>query len=246
MKKVIVQLFAGDTVYPVHNNKFYIGIAGRASTSQDMVVIKGMLNFKPQISSDKETWKPMDLAGWERNAVTGKALSIGLSGKRQYGDPGNDFIANRLLSMGGDCESVFIWELPSGSKLQFDCVIDLTTPAGGDTTNIDGLEFDILSDGIPTFDQDILDSLTFVCADHATAGATKIDAVVPILTAGNSYLYKINGGLPLSGELMSGKGWATYVLTEALPAVNANSVSLVEVDATLHAVKGGTALTVVT
>lgn len=32
-----------------------------------------------------------------------------------------------------------------------DCVINLTAPAGGDSTNIDALEFELLSDGKPTF-----------------------------------------------------------------------------------------------
>jgi hypothetical protein len=31
------------------------------------------------------------------------------------------------------------------------CIINLTTPGGGDSTNIDTLEFEILSDGLPVF-----------------------------------------------------------------------------------------------
>lgn len=246
-KKLNIQMFAGDTVYPVHSNKFYIGKLGRLSVDPtDMVVIKGMENFKPTFESNTEKWSPMDLEGWARNAITGKGLSISLSGKRQYGDVGNDYIAGKLLSMGGDAESIFIWEFPSGSKLTFNCVISLTAAGGGDTLNTDALEFDILADGKPTFTQTALAPLTFVCTDHATAGATQIASVSPVLTGGNSYLYKVNGGLPGYGEVMTGKGWAAYTLAAAIPVVNANSISLIEVSAASVALKGGMSPAVVT
>ena len=139
-------------VFPVHNNKFKIGKAGRASVSPaDMVVIKDLETFSPSIDANTEEWTPMDTEGWIRRAVTGKGLSFSFSGKRHYGDPGNDYIAGLLLATGQGVESKFEWELPNGAKLTMDCVINLTTPAGGDSTNIDTLEFEVLSDGLPVF-----------------------------------------------------------------------------------------------
>ncbi len=143
-----LQFFSG--VYPVHNNVFKINTLGRA-TPETFVTIKDMETFEPSVESNTEEWTPMDLEGWARQAVTGKKLSISLSGKRNYGDVGNDYIADTLLSTGQDCESIFEWTLPSGAKITMNCVISLTTPAGGDSTNIDALEFDILSDGLPVF-----------------------------------------------------------------------------------------------
>lgn len=93
----------------------------------------------------------MDQAGWVRRAVTGKGLTFSFSGKRHYGDPGNDYIAGLLIGTGQEVETVFEWTMPSGATLTMDCVINLTTPAGGDSTNIDGLEFELLSDGKPEF-----------------------------------------------------------------------------------------------
>ena len=138
-------------VFPVHNNKFKINTKGRTGTSTDMVTIKDLETFEPSIDSTTEEWTPMDLAGWVRRAVTGKGLTLSFKGKRNYGDPGNDYIAGLLLGTGQAVESEFEWELPSGAKLTYDCVIDLKTPAGGDSTNIDALEFDLLSDGLPVF-----------------------------------------------------------------------------------------------
>ena len=139
-------------VFPVHNNVFKIGINGRASVSPaDMATIKDLENFAPSIDGNTEEWYSMDQEGWVRRAVTGKGLTFSFSGKRHYGDPGNDYIADLLLGTGQDVETLFEWTMPSGAKLTMDCVINLTTPAGGDSTNIDGLEFELLSDGKPTF-----------------------------------------------------------------------------------------------
>ena len=151
--KIDLRLFAGKVgTFPVHNNKFKIGINGRESVEpDDLVVIKGLENFTPAIDSNVEEFYPMEEEGWIKRMLTGRALGFSFSGKRVYGDPGNDYVAETLLKTGQDCESVFEWVFASGAKIVMNCVISLTTPAGGDTINIDNLEFDILSDGKPTF-----------------------------------------------------------------------------------------------
>ena len=154
MRKVRLQYFASGKVYPVHNNKFYVSVTGRGTElapAEAETIIRGLENFNPSFNSSTETWTPMDEEGWERNAVTGKGLNIGFTGKRQYGDAGNDYIAGLMLGIGTAVESVFKWELPSGASLEFKCIINVTKAGGGDSTNIDGLEFEILSDGKPTF-----------------------------------------------------------------------------------------------
>lgn len=37
------------------------------------------------------------------------------------------------MAMGSDAMTKFEWEMVSGAKLAFDCVINVTTPGGGDT-----------------------------------------------------------------------------------------------------------------
>ncbi|BBI32367.1 phage tail tube protein [Cohnella abietis] len=138
-------------VFPVHNNKFKINTKGRVTAPSNMATIKDLETFGLSVESNTEEWTPMDMEGWARQAVTGKKLTVSFSGKRHYGDPGNDYVGGLLLATGQGVESQFEWELPNGAKLIMDCVINLTTPAGGDSTNIDALEFDILSDGKPTF-----------------------------------------------------------------------------------------------
>ena len=140
---------AGIGVFPVHNNKFKVATDGRLGAT--LVTIKDLETFSPCIDANTEEWTPMDTEGWMRRAVTGKALTFAFSGKRNYGDPGNDYIAGLLLGTGQSVESTFEWEMPSGAKLEMDCIVNITTPGGGDSTNIDNLEFEILSDGLPVF-----------------------------------------------------------------------------------------------
>lgn len=138
-------------VYPVHNNIFKISTAGRTGATASMVTIADLTTFGISIEGTNEEWFPLDQEGWARQANTGKKMSISFSGKRNYGDAGNDYIAGMMTKTGKDCETAFEWTLPNGAKLAGNCVVNLTTPAGGDSTAIDNLEFELLIDGKPTF-----------------------------------------------------------------------------------------------
>lgn len=137
-------------VYPVWENKFKISTSGRGGTPS-MATIADLETFSVSIDGNVEEWSPMEMEGWLRRMVTGKSLTISLSGKRNIGDPGNDYIAKNAWSTGAGCESHFEWEFPSGAKLAFDCVLSVTNPGGGDSRNVAPLEFEVLSDGKPTY-----------------------------------------------------------------------------------------------
>lgn len=138
-------------VYPVFENKFKIGVNGRGSTGEKLATIAEMESFSVSIDGNVEEWSPMDMEGWLRRMVTGKSLSISLSGKRHIGDPGNDYVADNAWGTGTSCETNFEWEFPSGATLAFDCVLSVTNPGGGDSRNVAPLEFEVLSDGKPTY-----------------------------------------------------------------------------------------------
>ena len=78
-------------VYPVFKNKFKIG-----ATKEALNDIAEMESFGVSIDGNVEEWSPMEAEGWLKRMVTGKALTISLSGKRCVGDAGTDFLANRL------------------------------------------------------------------------------------------------------------------------------------------------------
>lgn len=138
-------------VIQVHNNKFKFGTKGLSSVEQDMAVPKDLTNFAPSIDNTTDEWYAMDAEGWAKSAVVGKKLSFSFQGKRSVGDPGNDYIAGLFMAMGSDAMTKFEWEMVSGAKLAFDCVINVTTPGGGDTAALDALEFEVVCYGKPTF-----------------------------------------------------------------------------------------------
>ena len=139
-------------VYPVFNNKFKIGTKGVTSTADaDMKIIADLETFSPSFDNGVEEWTPMDTEGWIRRLMTGKGFSIDLSGKRNIGDEGNDYVAGLLFKTGQDVETIFEWEFPSGAKVSFNCLVNVTNVGGGDSTNVGALEFSVMSNGKPTF-----------------------------------------------------------------------------------------------
>lgn len=137
-------------VYPVYKNAFKIGKSGISSAEDDMVEIKDMESFSVAIDGNVEEWNPLDQGGWTRRLMTAKGLTISLSGKRSIGDAGNDYVANTAFADGLDCTTKVEWNFPSGAKLEFNAVINVTT-LGGDSTAVDALEFELQSDGQPTY-----------------------------------------------------------------------------------------------
>lgn len=138
-------------VFPVYNLIFKIGTKGKASTEQEMVTIADMENFGISIDGKVENWTSMTTAGWERALMTGKAFSVSLKGKRNVGDPGNDYVADIAWKDGLDCSTKGQILFPDGAKLDFDCVIDVKNVGGGDSTNVAPLEFDMKGDGKPKY-----------------------------------------------------------------------------------------------
>lgn len=138
-------------VFPVHNNVFKFGTKGMDSADSDMAMPKDLENFAPSIDGNVEEWYAMDAAGWSKSAVTGKKLSFSFKGKRSVGDKGNDYIAGLAWKLGDDVMTKFEWTMISGAKLSGDVVINVTTPGGGDSTNVDTLEFEATIYGKPTF-----------------------------------------------------------------------------------------------
>lgn len=138
-------------VFPVYNLIFKIGIKGKASTEQDMKPIADMETFSLSIDGTVEEWTPMTTAGWARALMTGKKFTVGLNGKRNVGDPGNDYVAGTAWEDGLKCSTKAEIEFPDGAKLKYDCVINVKSIAGGDSTNVAPLEFDMQGDGKPVY-----------------------------------------------------------------------------------------------
>lgn len=138
-------------VFPVFNIEFKIGTVGPESTEEDMKIIKDLETFQIAIDGNVEEWTPMDTEGWMRRLMTGKAFGLTLNGKRNIGDPGNDYVANTAFKSGLECSSKMEVIFPDGAKLSYDCILDVKDPGSGDSTDVAALEFEALSDGKPEY-----------------------------------------------------------------------------------------------
>lgn len=139
-------------VYAVYENQFKIGVAGRDSTAEQMLAIADMETFSVSIDNAREEWTPMETEGWARGLVTGKKMTISLTGKRHIGDPGNDYVAGLLMKKGRDVKSVLDWTFPDGTVAHIPVDISVTNCGTGDSTGVGPLEFECASDGKPTVD----------------------------------------------------------------------------------------------
>ena len=137
-------------VYPVYENQFKINTKGRTDGETNLVTIADMESFGVSFDDNVEEWTPMTTEGWVRRLKTGKGITITLTGKRNVGDPGNDYVASLAWKSGQTCNSQLQWNFPNGDSVLMDCVINVTS-AGGDSTNVEPLEFECLSDGKPVF-----------------------------------------------------------------------------------------------
>lgn len=139
-------------VYPCYENQFSIDITGGdGSTEANNKTIADMESFSVSIDGNVEEWSPYDMEGWMRRMVTGKSIGITVSGKRNIGDSGNDYVAGIALKTGSDCETTVTWNFPSGAKLVIPCVINVTEWGAGDSRSVAPLAFEIQSNGKPTF-----------------------------------------------------------------------------------------------
>lgn len=135
-------------ILPVFNNQFKIGTKGTASAEEDMMSISSLESFSVSFDNGVEEYTPMESQGWKRRLLTAKSFSISLNGKRDIGDKGNDYVASLYFVTGTSASTKFEWTMIDGTKVAFDCIVNCTA-AGGDSTAIDALEFEVLSDGKP-------------------------------------------------------------------------------------------------
>lgn len=139
-------------VYPVYENQFKIDTkGGDGATESDLKAIADMENFSVSIDGNVEEWKPFEHSGWTRRLVTGKSITVSVSGKRNIGDAGNDYINGLALKTGSDASTTLVWNFPDGAKLVIKGVVSVTEWGGGDSTGVAPLAFDFMSDGKPTF-----------------------------------------------------------------------------------------------
>lgn len=136
-------------VYPCYKNQFQINTAASDSATA-METIADCVSFGVSFDNTVEEWNPFDTEGWRRALMTGKAITISVTAKRNVGDAGNDAVAGLAWKNGRDAERDFQWTFPDGTVVKFPgAVINVKNVGSGDSTAVAPLEFDIMSNGKP-------------------------------------------------------------------------------------------------
>lgn len=104
------------------------------------------------IETSVENWTPYGSGGWQRALATAKKITLSFSGKRNYGSAGNDYIAGKAFLNGQACNSTMKIAFPDGKTFTMPCVIKTSNFGLGDSTAVGPLEFEVESDGKPTYE----------------------------------------------------------------------------------------------
>ena len=137
-------------VYPCYENQFQVDTSNTSTASWK--TIADMESFSVSFDNGVEEWTPFDTEGWIRRLLTSKGITISVTGKRNIGDDGNDFVAGKFMANGTDAQADVKWTFPDGSVVTFtDAVLNVTNIGAGDSTGVGALEFEIQSNGKPTY-----------------------------------------------------------------------------------------------
>lgn len=137
-------------VYPCFENQFQVNVSKTGTASWK--TIADMETFSVSIDNGVEEWTPFEQEGWTRRLMTAKSITMTVNGKRNIGDAGNDYIAGLFMESGQSAQGDIKWTFANGDSLQFDnAVINITNMGAGDSTAVAPLEFEIMSNGKPTY-----------------------------------------------------------------------------------------------
>jgi hypothetical protein len=136
-------------VFPCYENQFKVNTSSTSSAS--WATIADCETFEVSFDNGVEEWTPFESEGWIRRLMTAKAVTITVTGKRNVGDTGNNFIAGLAFKNGRDAEADFQWTFKDGTVVTFTgSPINVTALGSGDSTAVAPLEFEVMSNGKPT------------------------------------------------------------------------------------------------
>lgn len=136
-------------VFPCYVNQFKIGAAGSGGNTNP---IADMESYSVSFDNGVEEWHAYGEEGWIKRLMTAKGIKISVKGKRNVGDAGNNMVAGFATKNGTEAQADILWTFPDGATLLLaNAVINITALNAADATNVGPLEFEILSNGKPTY-----------------------------------------------------------------------------------------------
>ena len=146
-----------DFVGVVPVNKFSFTIAPLESVTNGTktygtpFTVSDVENLDIALDNGIEEWYALGEDGWVNRLMTARSITVNMSGKRNYADAGNNTVGqDYFMDVGLANEVKLTITFPNSDTLAIPGVLNITGLAGG-ATDVDKLEFEIQSNGKPTF-----------------------------------------------------------------------------------------------
>lgn len=131
--------------------KFYIDTTPDMVTPTWVRLAKGFNTAEPETNEENDQTAYLDGNGWATSTITGAQLTFTFEGHRFYGDPAQDYIFRKQISLGCNRETNFLWVQPSGEAIFGPCTITEITGPGGEANQKSGITIQIHINGEPNF-----------------------------------------------------------------------------------------------
>ena len=117
-------------------NSFYIAIDGKTDVADYKdakwaKLAKGINNVTPSDNPTTANDEYYDGEGFGTSDVTSKRIQFVLAGHRAYGDPAQDYLASKFLSLGDDLKTLFKYVDAQGNTVVGRVTLTNETPFGG-------------------------------------------------------------------------------------------------------------------
>lgn len=131
-------------VLPCFKNTFKVG-----ATAETATMIADMETMSVEFTYKEMAWNPHETNGVTRRIVVLTDVKVTMSGKRNIGDTGNDYVANMAGQTGRDCEGYIEVLMPDGKLIKLEnAVYQVKNIGTGAATDAAPLEAEVYSNGV--------------------------------------------------------------------------------------------------
>ncbi|WP_407856376.1 phage tail tube protein [Enterococcus hailinensis] len=135
-------------------NKLEIDTAGNTditgiASASFAVLAAGITTITPAAADTTDTSAYYDGEGFTDSTVTGKNITFQVAGHRVFGDPAQDYVASKFLSIGNELRTLAQWTDAQGNKVQSVVTLTSIAPFGGAANAKQTFSFTMAFNGKP-------------------------------------------------------------------------------------------------
>lgn len=135
-------------------NKLEIDTAGNTditdvASASFALLAAGITTITPAAADTTDASPYYDGEGFTDSTVTGKNITFQVAGHRVFGDPAQDYVASKFLSIGDELRTLAQWTDAKGNKVQAVVTLTSIVPFGGAANAKQTFSFTMAFNGKP-------------------------------------------------------------------------------------------------